>query len=92
MLLREAGNFGAQEAAGSLDTRCWMPLTPTATRPPGRPGGEVDVTLARAPDGAWAPPGLPVSYSGTRQRSANAVSPGRTLTCPIRAAIPACAP
>ena len=49
-------NGGAQEKAGALATWAWGSLSLTAMRPAGLPNGEIDITLARAPAGEWAPP------------------------------------
>ena len=55
-LLHEIKNGDAQEKADALAKWARGSLSLTAMRPSGRPNGELDITLARAPDGEWAPP------------------------------------
>ena len=55
-LVHEIKNGGAQEKADALAKWDWGSLSLTAMRPAGRPNGELDGTLVRAPDGEWAPP------------------------------------
>ena len=55
-LLHEIKNGGAPEKEEALAKWARGSLSLTAMRPAGRPNGELEITLVRAPDGEWAPP------------------------------------